>query len=223
MSARCCPTGTGACSVANPASLCNGTSDLQNFNPQTAWPDASSCVQNVQVERRASRRPASISRARSCSPSTRHPGRQLLLPARCASGERGRRRDVEAAQQQDVAVAASRRWCKAPSAGPISRRGGRSPSIGYVYILPYCAQGGTCGLHVAFHGCKQGGETDLPFGKIYAKYAGYNEWAKLNVIVVLYPQIQDTTFGAVILVGCCDWWLTDELRHQSYRDRAVAR
>jgi len=51
MSACFCPTGIGACSVANPiASLCNGTSDPQNFNPQTAWPDAPSGVQNVQVE-----------------------------------------------------------------------------------------------------------------------------------------------------------------------------
>ena len=130
-------------------------------------------------------------------PLSRHPGRQPLLPARCASGGR--------ADQQA--------W-------------GSLAEYGYVYIPPYCAQGGTCGLHVAFHGCKQGGETDLPFGNIYAKYAGYNEWAKLNAIVVLYPQIQDTTFGPVNPEGCWDWWgYTDaNYANQSGRQiRAVAQ
>ena len=79
---------------------------------------------------------------------------------------------------------------------------------------------------MAFHGCKQGGETDPPFGNIYAKYAGYNEWAKLNAIVVLYPQIQDTTFGPVNPEGCWDWWgYTDaNYANQSGRQiRAVAQ
>ena len=74
---------------------------------------------------------------------------------------------------------------------------------------------------MAFHGGKQGGETDLPFGNIYAEYAGYNEWAKLNAIVVLYPQIQDTTFGPVNPEGCWDWWGYTDANYPNQSGRQI--
>ena len=226
MSACFCPTGTGACSVANPiASLCNGTSDPQNFNPQTAWPDAPSCVQNVQVE--ACQSAASVDLAGAIL-LTLYPG----IPA----GSRSSLLDVHPASAGDAATSKrlSSKMSQFSQQALVQSAFGRADQqawgslaeYGYVYIPPYCAQGGTCGLHVAFHGCKQGGETDPPFGNIYAKYAGYNEWAKLNAIVVLYPQIQDTTFGPVNPEGCWDWWgYTDaNYANQSGRQiRAVAQ
>ena len=48
----------------------------------------------------------------------------------------------------------------------------------------------------------------------------------MNAIVVLYPQIQDTTFGPVNPEGCWDWWgYTDaNYANQSGRQiRAVAQ
>lgn len=81
---------------------------------------------------------------------------------------------------------------------------------GYLYIPDDCANGAKCRLHVAFHGCKQGGDNDLTspqlYGNIYARFAGYNEWAKNNRIVVLYPQVQAENFGPVNPQGCWDWW-----------------
>lgn len=81
---------------------------------------------------------------------------------------------------------------------------------GYVFIPEKCKEGAECTLHVAFHGCLQGGRTDKRRGKsgnLYAKFAGYNEWAKANNIVVLYPQVE----GRQVLPpmnpqGCWDWW-----------------
>jgi poly(3-hydroxybutyrate) depolymerase len=65
--------------------------------------------------------------------------------------------------------------------------------VGYVFIPKTCKEGRPCRLHVAFHGCLQGGTTDTRSGhsgNLFAKYAGYNEWAKANDIIVLYPQVQ---------------------------------
>jgi poly(3-hydroxybutyrate) depolymerase len=65
--------------------------------------------------------------------------------------------------------------------------------VGYVFIPKTCEEGRPCRLHVAFHGCLQGGTTDTRSGhsgNLFAKYAGYNEWAKANDIIVLYPQVQ---------------------------------
>jgi hypothetical protein len=66
-------------------------------------------------------------------------------------------------------------------------------STGYVFIPASCQQaaGRNCAVHVVFHACKQGAET--VGGDIYAK-VGYNAWADTNGIIVLYPQIDPTTF-----------------------------
>jgi hypothetical protein len=82
---------------------------------------------------------------------------------------------------------------------------------GYIFIPEACQAGATCRLHVAFHGCKQGGETGKKAewgysGNIFAKYAGYNEWAKTNNIVVLYPQVREWNSGPMNPQGCWDWW-----------------
>jgi hypothetical protein len=84
-------------------------------------------------------------------------------------------------------------------------------SKGYIFIPETCRTGATCRLHVAFHGCKQGGETGRQAaagysGNIFAKYAGYNEWAKTNNIVVLYPQVSAWNSAPVNPQGCWDWW-----------------
>jgi hypothetical protein len=84
---------------------------------------------------------------------------------------------------------------------------------GYVFIPSTCRDGGKCKLHVAFHGCLQGGTTDRRSGhsgNLFAKFSGYNEWAKANDIVVLYPQIQPRA-GSLVTApvnpqGCWDWW-----------------
>lgn len=84
---------------------------------------------------------------------------------------------------------------------------------GYVFIPSTCRDGRKCKLHVAFHGCLQGGTTDHRSGhsgNLFAKFSGYNEWAKANDIVVLYPQIQPRA-GSLVTApvnpqGCWDWW-----------------
>lgn len=94
---------------------------------------------------------------------------------------------------------------------------------GYVFIPASCKQEGRqCALHVAFHGCRQGGMTDYRSGhtgNLFAKYAGYNEWAKANGIVVLYPQIQARSASVPLNPrGCWDWW-GQNYTHTGYHTR----
>lgn len=81
---------------------------------------------------------------------------------------------------------------------------------GYLFIPEACKQGAACKLHIALHGCLQGGATDdRPghAGNLFAKYAGYNAWAKNNGIVVLYPQARRTHLpNPMNPQGCWDWW-----------------
>ncbi|WVT85816.1 PHB depolymerase family esterase [Dechloromonas sp. ZY10] len=77
---------------------------------------------------------------------------------------------------------------------------------GYLYVPKACADGESCRLHVAFHGCQQ--QAGL-IGRDFVEHAGFNEWADANRIVVLYPQ----TVAAVAPPatpfnpqGCWDWW-----------------
>lgn len=93
---------------------------------------------------------------------------------------------------------------------------------GYVFIPNACKQGQPCKLHVAFHGCLQGGTTDTRSGhsgNLFAKYAGYNEWAKANNIIVLYPQIQARNVPPPLNPqGCWDWWGQD-YTHENYHTK----
>lgn len=78
---------------------------------------------------------------------------------------------------------------------------------GFIYVPEQCKTT-QCRLHVAFHGCMQGRvttSTPEKTGIIYPVYAGYNEWAKANDIVVLYPQVK-TSFVPVNAFGCWDLW-----------------
>lgn len=87
---------------------------------------------------------------------------------------------------------------------------------GFAYIPEACSDGQPCRVHVVFHGCKQvynrnpdasdfnADDASHPFGLQYVKYAGYNEWADTNSLIVLYPQAQKTQ--TMNPRGCFDWW-----------------
>lgn len=88
----------------------------------------------------------------------------------------------------------------------------------YVYVPEACANGQSCRLHIAFHGCLQNAES---INDSFYRYAGYNEWADTNNFVVLYPQ---TTQTSNIFIpgepfnpkGCWDWWgFTDPASSQA--------
>jgi len=74
--------------------------------------------------------------------------------------------------------------------------------IGYMYVPSGCSSGKKCSIHVALHGCKQGKSF---VGNVFALKSGYNEVAELNNIVVIYPQVVQSTFPSNPN-GCFDWW-----------------
>jgi hypothetical protein len=73
----------------------------------------------------------------------------------------------------------------------------------YLYVPSTCAAQESCGLHVAFHGCKQSSEM---VGDAFARDAGYNEWAESNHLLVLYPQVASSKLAPMNPLGCWDWW-----------------
>ncbi|HET6630636.1 MAG TPA: PHB depolymerase family esterase [Woeseiaceae bacterium] len=73
----------------------------------------------------------------------------------------------------------------------------------FLYVPEACAAGAACGLHVAFHGCRQSAEF---VGDAFAKDAGYNRWAETNRLVVLYPQVASSKVAPLNPHGCWDWW-----------------
>ena len=73
---------------------------------------------------------------------------------------------------------------------------------GFAYVPSACAGGGgSCRVHVVFHGCRQ---TVADIGDQYVRNAGYNRWADGNGIVVLYPQARRVPLANPN--GCWDWW-----------------
>ncbi len=72
---------------------------------------------------------------------------------------------------------------------------------GYVYIPEYCEKGNECRLHIALHGCQMNTEF---IQDQFVKYAGYNEWAESNHIVILYPQA--AKIPQKNPYGCWDWY-----------------
>jgi poly(3-hydroxybutyrate) depolymerase len=79
----------------------------------------------------------------------------------------------------------------------------------WIYVPKSCADGETCKLHLAFHGCLQG---YAKIGDKFVKNTGYNRWADTNNIIVLYPQaVSTSTMGAAgtasfpNMNGCWDW------------------
>ncbi|MEP7185680.1 MAG: PHB depolymerase family esterase [Rhodanobacter sp.] len=73
---------------------------------------------------------------------------------------------------------------------------------GYVYLPPACLAGKSCGLMVAFHGCKQNADA---VGKAFVGDAGFNRWADAYNVVVLYPQTR-ASFAPLNPQACWDWW-----------------
>ncbi|WP_430390647.1 extracellular catalytic domain type 2 short-chain-length polyhydroxyalkanoate depolymerase [Dyella sp. 20L07] len=73
---------------------------------------------------------------------------------------------------------------------------------GYVYLPPGCLAGKSCGLVVAFHGCKQNAEA---VGEAFVKDAGFNRWADVYDVAVLYPQTRAST-APLNPQACWDWW-----------------
>lgn len=98
---------------------------------------------------------------------------------------------------------------------PFDQRGFTSPTspasysmadTGYVYVPADCAAQQPCRVHIALHGCKQNAET---IGDRYISYAGYNEWADTNRLIILYPQTiagNPAEFEPLNPFGCWDWW-----------------
>jgi hypothetical protein len=88
--------------------------------------------------------------------------------------------------------------------------------FGFAYVPQACSDGQPCRVHVVFHGCKQvynrnpdasdfsPDDASNPFGLQFVKYAGYNEWADTNNLIVLYPQAQKIQSSNPR--GCYDWW-----------------
>ncbi len=90
-------------------------------------------------------------------------------------------------------------------AGDLTRVGaaaiGMGPT-GYLYLPKACADGKSCRLVVALHGCLQ---TAGQIGTTFVDNAFLNQYADSNKLVVLYPQARvDETFGNP--KGCWDWW-----------------
>jgi poly(3-hydroxybutyrate) depolymerase len=73
---------------------------------------------------------------------------------------------------------------------------------GYVYLPPTCLAGKPCGVVVAFHGCKQNAEA---VGESFVKDAGFNRWADVYNVAVLYPQTR-ASFAPLNPQACWDWW-----------------
>jgi poly(3-hydroxybutyrate) depolymerase len=73
---------------------------------------------------------------------------------------------------------------------------------GYLYVPPACAAGKPCGLVVALHGCKQNADA---VGEAFVKDAGFNRWADVYGVAVLYPQTR-ASFAPLNPQACWDWW-----------------
>jgi poly(3-hydroxybutyrate) depolymerase len=85
------------------------------------------------------------------------------------------------------------------------REGGKDAllaSTGYLYVPPDCAAGKRCGLLVAFHGCKQNVDA---VGQAFVKDAGFNRWADVYDVAILYPQTR-ASFAPLNPQACWDWW-----------------
>jgi len=86
---------------------------------------------------------------------------------------------------------------------------GATPNVsmsptGTVFVPKACAQGQTCGLVLALHGCLQ--EASL-IGNRWVNEAGINEWADTNRLVVVYPDtIASSAPGVTNPNACFDWW-----------------
>lgn len=111
---------------------------------------------------------------------------------------------------------------------PSARTNGMS-TTGWIYVPKSCADGATCKLHIAYHGCVQGYEK---IGDKYVKNTGYNRWADTNNLIILYPQAVATSSispgsGASIPNpnGCWDWvgWYGADFSVKSGKQLSAAK
>ncbi|HEU0153665.1 MAG TPA: PHB depolymerase family esterase [Arenimonas sp.] len=73
---------------------------------------------------------------------------------------------------------------------------------GWLYVPAACAAGETCGAVVVFHGCEQ----DIGrLGDRFARESGFNRWADVMRLVVLYPQAR-SSYLPLNPKACWDWW-----------------
>ena len=86
---------------------------------------------------------------------------------------------------------------------------------GFAYVPDECVPGG-CGVHIAFHGCRQ---TEALVGDAFHSGAGYNRWADTNRLILLYPQATATPANPN---GCWDWWGYDDPRYATRSGRQMA-
>lgn len=87
---------------------------------------------------------------------------------------------------------------------------------GHLYVPSSCAQGATCRVHIAFHGCQQ---TDALIGDRFRTETGYNRWADTNNLIVLYPQAHRTFVNPN---ACWDWWGYDDDGYATRNGRQMA-
>ncbi len=73
---------------------------------------------------------------------------------------------------------------------------------GVAYVPTNCQNNETCGLHVAFHGCRQ---TTSDIQDTFYKNTGYAEWAEANQTIVIFPQAAHNDL-LNNPKGCWDWW-----------------
>lgn len=73
---------------------------------------------------------------------------------------------------------------------------------GYLYRPPQCKDENACGLLIAFHGCEQNAAS---VGEAFVRDAGFNRWADVYGVVVLYPQTR-ATYMPLNPKACWDWW-----------------
>lgn len=82
--------------------------------------------------------------------------------------------------------------------------GRRLAEAGYLFVPDACAEGASCALSVALHGCGMSAEQ---IGETFVRHSGLNSWAVENRLVVLYPQVEPSLPNPK---ACWDWWGYDE-------------
>ena len=71
----------------------------------------------------------------------------------------------------------------------------------FIFVPPHCATGErVCRLHLWFHGC--GGPDRFYNASVH--YAGFNEWAEANDLVILYPAMRNWGGTYETKIGCWD-------------------
>ena len=73
---------------------------------------------------------------------------------------------------------------------------------GFLYLPRACAAGEPCGVLVVFHGCQQNADA---VGDAFARDAGFNRWADVHRVAVLYPQTR-SSYLPLNPKACWDWW-----------------